>query len=30
MKIAYVKFYKNSVDRRDFMSIRNGQTMKEI
>ena len=24
------KFYENSVDRRDFMSVRSGQTMKKI
>ena len=26
----YVKIFKNSVDRRDFMLIRSGQTMKKI
>ena len=29
-KLPVSKFYKNSVDRRDLMSIRSGQTMKKI
>jgi len=29
-KLPMSKFYWNSVDRRDLMSIRNGQKMKKI